>query len=93
MRQDGRSFHASSLSFLTWQSFGIYAIRYPSTTKSDVSVIIDEIQRRPELFPFLRVIADRRADIKLLILGSSSAAIVFSYHTISQLCNNNYLDI
>jgi predicted AAA+ superfamily ATPase len=35
-------------------------------------VIIDEIQRRPELFPFLRVIADRRSDIKLLILGSSS---------------------
>jgi predicted AAA+ superfamily ATPase len=35
-------------------------------------VIIDEIQRRPELFPFLRVVADRRSDIKLLILGSSS---------------------
>jgi predicted AAA+ superfamily ATPase len=35
-------------------------------------VIIDEIQRRPELFPFLRVIADRRRDIKLLLLGSSS---------------------
>jgi predicted AAA+ superfamily ATPase len=35
-------------------------------------VIIDEIQRMPELFPFLRVIADRRSDIKLLILGSSS---------------------
>jgi predicted AAA+ superfamily ATPase len=35
-------------------------------------VIIDEIQRMPQLFPFLRVIADQRSDIKLLILGSSS---------------------
>jgi predicted AAA+ superfamily ATPase len=35
-------------------------------------VILDEIQRMPDLFPFLRVVADNRKDIKLLILGSSS---------------------
>ncbi|MGA9261935.1 MAG: ATP-binding protein [Desulfobacterales bacterium] len=36
-------------------------------------VIIDEIQRRPDLFPILRVLADRRgAPARLLILGSAS---------------------
>ena len=36
-------------------------------------VVIDEVQRRPELFPVLRVLADRRgAPAKFLILGSAS---------------------
>ncbi len=36
-------------------------------------VVIDEIQRRPDLFPVLRVLADRRpAPARFLILGSAS---------------------
>jgi len=36
-------------------------------------VVIDEIQRRPELFPVLRVLADRRdTPARFLILGSAS---------------------
>ncbi|HEX6899903.1 MAG TPA: ATP-binding protein [Thermoanaerobaculia bacterium] len=36
-------------------------------------VILDEIQRRPELFPVLRVLADRpESDTKFLVLGSAS---------------------
>jgi len=36
-------------------------------------VVIDEIQRRPDLFPVLRVLADRReSPAKFLILGSAS---------------------
>ena len=36
-------------------------------------VVIDEVQRRPELFPILRVLADRRKrPAKFLILGSAS---------------------
>src|SRR5437870_4289918 len=36
-------------------------------------VVIDEVQRRPELFPVLRVLADRRPPpAKFLVLGSAS---------------------
>ena len=36
-------------------------------------VIIDEVQRRPELFPILRVLADRRPRrTRILVLGSAS---------------------
>ena len=36
-------------------------------------VVIDEVQRRPDLFPILRVLADRRdAPAQFLILGSAS---------------------
>jgi hypothetical protein len=35
-------------------------------------VVIDEVQRRPELFPILRVLADRRpAPARFLVLGSA----------------------
>ena len=40
-------------------------------------VIIDEIQRRPELFPVLRVLADRRPlPARFLVLGSASPALL-----------------
>ncbi|HZL11538.1 MAG TPA: ATP-binding protein [Prolixibacteraceae bacterium] len=36
-------------------------------------IVIDEIQRLPELFPLLRVLADQQADVrKFLLLGSAS---------------------
>ena len=36
-------------------------------------VVLDEIQRRPELFPTLRVLADRpRKPARFLVLGSAS---------------------
>lgn len=39
-------------------------------------VVIDEVQRRPDLFPALRVLADRdRAPARFLILGSASGAL------------------
>lgn len=40
-------------------------------------VVIDEIQRRPELFPILRVLADRKPlPARFLILGSASPALL-----------------
>lgn len=39
-------------------------------------VILDEVQRRPDLFPLLRVLADRRpTPVRFLILGSASPAL------------------
>lgn len=51
----------------------------PTTTLAPLRglVIIDEIQRRPELFPVLRVLADRaRRPARFLILGSASPALL-----------------
>lgn len=40
-------------------------------------VVIDEVQRRPDLFPLLRVLADRRANpARFLILGSASGELL-----------------
>jgi len=40
-------------------------------------VVIDEVQRRPELFPVLRVLADRTASpARFLVLGSASGALL-----------------
>jgi predicted AAA+ superfamily ATPase len=35
-------------------------------------IVIDEIQRRPELFPAIRVLVDQKSDKKFLVLGSAS---------------------
>lgn len=39
-------------------------------------VILDEIQRRPDLFPLLRVLADRPRGARFLLLGSASPDLV-----------------
>lgn len=39
-------------------------------------IIIDEIQRRPDLFPFLRYLHDQNLDQKFLILGSASKELI-----------------
>ena len=40
------------------------------------AVVIDEVQRRPELFHLLRVLADRQAAARYLLLGSASPDLV-----------------
>jgi Predicted ATPase (AAA+ superfamily) len=42
----------------------------------DGTVVIDEIQRKPELFPLLRYLADARSGRRFLILGSASRDLI-----------------
>ena len=53
-------------------------LKDPYTALSDLEgyVVIDEIQRRPDLFPTLRVLIDKRPDTKYLILGSASRDLI-----------------
>jgi len=54
---------------------GLARLEQPMSTLRDLRgiVVIDEIQRRPDLFPILRVLSDRRPlPAKFLILGSAS---------------------
>lgn len=51
----------------------------PATALAPLSglVVIDEVQRRPDLFPILRVLADRRGTpARFLILGSASGELL-----------------
>ncbi|MFH1421832.1 MAG: AAA family ATPase, partial [Planctomycetota bacterium] len=53
----------------------IVRLTTPKTTLSQLKglVVIDEVQRRPDLFPILRVLLDRKPlPAKFLILGSAS---------------------
>ena len=40
------------------------------------TVVIDEVQRKPDLFPLLRVLADRQPATQYLLLGSASPELV-----------------
>ena len=40
------------------------------------TVVIDEVQRKPDLFPLLRVLADRQPTTRFLLLGSASPDLV-----------------
>lgn len=56
----------------------IERLRDPLLALDDVGglIIIDEIQRRPDIFPILRVLADRPSGAKFLILGSASRDLI-----------------
>ncbi len=50
----------------------------PKLTLENLSglIVIDEIQRSPNLFPYLRVLVDKYPHVKLLILGSASRELI-----------------
>jgi hypothetical protein len=59
--------------------FSLVRLDQPMSTLLDLNglVVIDEIHRRPELFPILRVLADRDPlPARFLILGSASPALL-----------------
>lgn len=53
-------------------------LEQPLTQLSDLRglIVIDEIQRRPDLFPLLRVLVDQHQPRKFLILGSASRELI-----------------
>lgn len=53
-------------------------LEYPKLTLEPLGglIVIDEIQRRPELFPYLRVLIDTYPDRRYLILGSASHELI-----------------
>lgn len=59
--------------------FSLARLDQPMSTLQNLSglVVIDEVQRRPDLFPVLRVLADRDPlPARILILGSASPALL-----------------
>jgi predicted AAA+ superfamily ATPase len=67
-------------------------------------VILDEVQRRPDLFPVLRVLADRRPRrARFLVLGSASPELLrqssetlagrVAYYAVSDMTVRRYLDL
>jgi len=58
---------------------GLRRLEDPETSLGELRglVVIDEVQRRPELFPILRVLIDRpRSPARFLLLGSASPALL-----------------
>jgi uncharacterized protein len=53
-------------------------LAHPRTTLHDLRglIIIDEVQRKPELFPLLRVLIDNQRENRWLILGSASRQLI-----------------
>jgi hypothetical protein len=59
--------------------FSLARLDQPMSTLQELTglVVIDEVQRRPDLFPILRVLADRDSTpARFLILGSASPALL-----------------
>jgi predicted AAA+ superfamily ATPase len=58
---------------------GLRRLEDPETSLGELRglVVIDEVQRRPDLFPILRVLIDRpRSPARFLLLGSASPALL-----------------
>jgi predicted AAA+ superfamily ATPase len=54
------------------------ALTQPQLALEDLTglIVIDEVQRSPELFPLLRYLVDERRDRKFMILGSASRDLI-----------------
>lgn len=71
--------HPPSIRFDLEDPADLLLLENPMLALSDLEglIIIDEIQRRPELFPVLRVLIDRhKPNQKFLILGSASRDLI-----------------
>ena len=81
-RQTGKTFLAKKFSaqhyFDLENPRHLKALDEPQTTLSPLKglIVIDEVQRRPDLFPLLRYLVDSNPRQKYLILGSASPQLI-----------------
>jgi predicted AAA+ superfamily ATPase len=78
-REIARTWQAPTTTFDLEDPRDITRLADPTTTLGPLRglVVIDEIQRRPELFPVLRVLSDRdRRPARFLLLGSASPSLL-----------------
>jgi uncharacterized protein len=78
-REIARTWPAPTTTFDLEDPRDVARLADPTTTLGPLRglVVIDEIQRRPELFPVLRVLADRdRRPVRFLLLGSASPSLL-----------------
>jgi len=72
--------HPTSINYFDLEDpFSLARLDQPMSTLQDLNglVVIDEVQRRPDLFPILRVLVDRDPlPARFLILGSASPALL-----------------
>ena len=72
--------HPTSVNYFDLEDpFSLARLDQPMSTLQELSglVVIDEVQRRPDIFPVLRVLADRDPlPARFLILGSASPALL-----------------
>jgi predicted AAA+ superfamily ATPase len=72
--------HPTSVNYFDLEDpFSLVRLDQPMSTLQNLSglVVIDEVQRRPNIFPILRVLADRDPlPARFLILGSASPALL-----------------
>lgn len=78
-REIARTWPAPTTTFDLEDPRDVARLADPTTTLGPLRglVVIDEIQRRPELFPVLRVLSDRdRRPARFLLLGSASPSLL-----------------
>ena len=78
-RELARSFRGESSFFDLERAADLSLLVDPELTLRPLKglVVLDEVQRRPEIFPTLRVLADRRPlSARFLVLGSASPALL-----------------
>jgi hypothetical protein len=78
-REIARTWHGPTTTFDLEDPRDITRLADPTTALGPLRglVVIDEIQRRPELFPVLRVLSDReRRPARFLLLGSASPSLL-----------------
>ncbi|MCK5451380.1 MAG: ATP-binding protein, partial [Candidatus Omnitrophica bacterium] len=78
-KQFASTIHSKKIHFFDLEDYrDLSRLDNPTLALEDLSgyIIIDEIQRKPELFPIIRVLVDNNPSIRYVILGSASRDLI-----------------